>query len=367
MRREAVASAALMLFLFTPTVWRTVNSSPSYSVSISVTPEGGSVGDSFTTSVRVTVDGLQAGTAYAVFTATDPDGRERYYRQSPQWTYADMPVDYRTAWTLTVDKAGTWTSCVSLVFDGEAPDGSGYQDIIRCVYFEASDSDDGGGEGGGGGNPPPSKKPTKLTIAANPSTVESGKTFSVGGGLFDASQSDWWNYPIAGATITVTFNGRTRTTTTRSDGGWSVVFTAPTQEGTYAVRASFAGNSQYDRTSASATVRVQRPSKRDCIVELIYPEKVHVGDIVNITVVLRDAETHQEIKGKVVTLYIEADSHQIESGSSFTIQAEYPGTIDVGARFEGDSEYNGAYDPGGLIEVWTRPRITITYVGCGEE
>ncbi len=364
MRREAVASAALMLLLLTPAVWRTVNTSPSYSISISVTPEGESVGDSFTTSVRVTVDGLQAGTAYAVFTTTDPDGRERYYRQSPQWTYADMPVDYRTAWTLTADKAGTWTSCVSLTFDGDAPDGGGYQKITKCASFTVSDP--GGGGGGGGDNPPPSKKPTKLTIAANPSTVEPGKTFSVGGGLFDASQSDWWNYPIVGATITVTFNGQTKTATTRSDGGWSVVFTAPTQEGIYAARANFAGNSQYDRTSASATVRIQRQSKRDCIVELIYPEKVHVGDIVSITVVLKDAETHQEIKGKVVTLYIEADSHQIESGASFTIQAEYPGTIDVGARFEGDSEYNGAYDPGGLIEVWTRPRITITYVGCGE-
>ena len=363
MRGEAVASAALMLLLLTPAVWRTVNSSPSYSISISVTPEGGSVGDSFTTSVRVTVHGLQAGTAYVTLWTRDPGGAERYYRQSPQWTYADMPVDYRTAWTLTSDKAGTWTSCVSLVFDGEAPDGSGYQEITRCVYFEASDS----GGGGGGDDPPPGKKPTKLTIAVNPDRVPPSQTFSVGGGLFDASQSDWWNYPIAGATITVTFNGQTKTATTSSSGGWSVVFTAPSQEGTYTVRASFAGNSQYDGTSASATVRVQRPSKKNCIIELIYPEKVHVGDFVNITVVLRDAETHQEIGGRPVILYVDADSHEIESGSTFTIRAEYPGTIDVGARFEGDEQYDAAYDPGGLIEIWTRPSIEITHVGRGGE
>ncbi len=326
------------------------------------------MGDSFIASASISVSGVQTGTVYAVFRTTDPDGNERYYDISPQWTPGDMPISCTKSWSVTADKVGTWTSCVSLVFDGDAPNGGGYQKITRCASFTVSDSGGGGGSDGGGGgsgdNPPPSKKPTKLTIAANPSTVEPGQTFSVGGGLFDASQSDWWNYPIAGATITVTFNGQMKTATTSSNGGWSVVFTAPTQEGTYTVRASFAGNSQYEGTSASATVRVQKPSKKNCIIELIYPEKVHVGDIVNITVVLKDAETHQEIKGKIVTLYIEADSHQIESGASFTILAKYPGTIDVGARFEGDSEYNGAYEPGGLIEVWTRPKITITHVGC---
>lgn len=363
MRGEAVASAALMLLLLTPAVWRTVNSSPSYSILISVTPEGGSVGDSFTTSVRVTVDDLQAGTAYVTLWTRDPGRAERYYRQSPQWTYADMPVDYRTAWTLTADKAGTWTSCVSLVFDGEAPDGSGYQEITRCVYFEASDS----GSGGGGDDPSPGKKPTKLTIAVNPDRVPPRQTFSVSGGLFDLSQNDWWNHPISGAKVAVTFNGQTKVATTVPNGGWSVVFTTPAREGTYSVRASFAGDSLYEGATATSTVRVERPSRRGCLIELIYPEKVRVGDFVNITVILRDAETHQEVRGRPVILYVDADSHEIESGSTFTIRAEYPGTIDVGARFEGDEQYDEAYYPGGLIEIWTRPSIEITYVGRGGE
>ncbi|HDM91780.1 MAG TPA: carboxypeptidase regulatory-like domain-containing protein [Candidatus Korarchaeota archaeon] len=363
MRRGAV-SLLLAVLLLPHSIL--LEAAPTYSISISASPSSGNVGDSFTTSVSISISGMQTGTAYAVFTTTDPDGKERYYDISPQWTAADMPVSYTRSWTITADKAGTWISCVSLVFDGDAPNGGGYQKITRCASFTVSDSGGGSGGGGGGDNPPPSKKPTKLTIAVNPSTVEPGKTFSVSGGLFDSSQSDWWNYPIAGATITVTFNGQTKTATTASNGGWSVVFKAPSQEGTYTVRASFAGNPQYEGTSASATVRVRRPSKRDCIIELIYPGKVHVGDVVNITVILRDAETHQEIKGKMVTLYIEADSHQVESGSTFAIQAKYLGTIDVGARFEGDSEYNGAYNPGGLIEVWTRPSIQITHVGCRE-
>ena len=363
MRGESVASVALTLLLLTPTVWRVANSSPSYSISISVTPGEGSVGESFTTSVRVTVDGLQAGTAYVTLWTRDPAGAERYYRQSPQWTYADMPVDYQIAWTLTADKAGTWTSCVSLVFDGEAPDGSGYQEITRCAYFEASDSGDGGGDD----NPPPGKKPTRLTIAVNPDTVPPGQAFTVSGGLFDSSQDDWWNHPISGAKVAVTFSGQTKVATTAANGGWSVVFTAPAKEGTYSVRASFAGNSLYEGTSATSTVRVERQARRRCLIELIYPEKVHVGDVVNITVILRDVETHQEIRGKPVVLYVDADSHQVESGSTFTIRAGYPGTIDVGARFEGDEEYGEAYDPGGLIEVWTRPSIEITYVGCGGE
>ncbi len=361
MSGKAAASVTLTLLLLTPAVWAAVVSAPSYSLSVSVTPGEGLVGESFTTSVRITVDGLQAGTAYATMWTRDPNGVERYYDQSPQWTYADVPVDYRTAWTLTADKPGTWTSCVRLVFDGDAPDGDGYQEITRCSSFEVSDPG-GGGEGGGG----TTKKPTRITIAANPSTVSPGEQFSVSGGLFDDSQADWWNYPIAGARITVTFNGQTETAVTSVSGGWSVVFTAPAGEGTYTVTASFSGDSQYAGSSRSATVRVQKAPKRSCAIEVIFPEKVHVGDTIEITVVLRDASTHQEIRGKTVTLYIDAESHQVKSGSTFTIQATYTGTIDIGARFEGDDQYDGAYYPGGLIEVWTRPTITITYVGGGE-
>ncbi len=319
------------------------------------------MGESFTTSVRIVIDGLQQGdAAHSIMWTWDPGGVEKYSDHSPYWTDADAPVDYETTWTVTADSPGTWTSCVTLVLEHATSDGVERDEITRCSTFEVSEQ---GGGGGGGGT---AKRPTRITIRVNPDKVSPGEQFSVSGGLFDDSQSDWWNHPIAGARIRVVFKGQTKTATTSASGEWSVVFTAPAQEGTYGVRASFAGDSQYDGTSASGTVRVQRQSKKNCTIELIFPRRVRVGDVVNVTVVLRDAETHREIRGKVVTLYIEAESHRVESGSTFTIQAKYTGTIDVGARFEGDEEYNGAYDPGGLIEVWTRPEITITYVGCGE-
>jgi len=362
-------AAVVLAVLAAVPLWAAA-SSPSYSLGVTVSPSEVEVGGSITTSVSITVDGLESGTVYATMWTRDPGGRERYYDQSPQWTHADVPVSYRNSWTLRADRPGTWTSCVRLVFDGDAPDGSGYQAITRCASTEVSSGDLGGSgsdsDYGGGGSGASGRTATRLTAAASPNPVEPGEQFTVMGGLFEADQADWWNHPIGGASVRVSFGGRTSAATTSADGGWGVSFTAPSEEGTYTLTVSFSGDSSHSPSLERITVRVRRsPPRRSCSLELRFPARVHVGDTIELTVVLRDSATGQEIRGRPVTLYLDANDVRVESGSTFTVQAVRAGTIDVGARFPGDDLYKEAYAPGGLIEVWTRPEITIVKIGAG--
>jgi len=97
------------------------------------------------------------------------------------------------------------------------------------------------------------------------------------------------------------------------------------------------------------------------VLELEFPEKVYVGDSISIAV--RLMHEGQCISGLEVRVYVDNDVHICNSGESITIMATRTGTIDVSAEFEGNDHYEPAHNGGGLIEVWTRPTITIEYVG----
>ena len=62
--------------------------------------------------------------------------------------------------------------------------------------------------------------------------------------------------PVAGKTVTFTFNGSTFTATTNAAGIASVATTAPGTTGSRPITIAFAGDSAYVAASASATLKV---------------------------------------------------------------------------------------------------------------
>jgi hypothetical protein len=96
------------------------------------------------------------------------------------------------------------------------------------------------------------------------------------------------------------------------------------------------------------------------IVALIleYPKKVHVGDMINITVKLMC--NGKELQNKPIRVFVDEGELLAHSGQTILVKAERPGTIDISALFEGDQEYSSAQNGGGLIEVWTKPVLKLT-------
>ena len=149
---------------------RFVNAETTYSISISVNPSSGEVGDSFTVRASVTISGLSSGTAYVVMKTVAPDGSYSYYASSAQdvppyrqWVSNDMPVSMTYTWTVTAEEEGTYTSTIEIIIDGDAS--GGLLKDSRSAFFEASSG--------------PSQDGGSVNVSVNPSNVKRGESVSI--------------------------------------------------------------------------------------------------------------------------------------------------------------------------------------------
>lgn len=143
----------------------------------------------------------------------------------------------------------------------------------------------------------------------------------------------------------------------------------PTKPGTFTINAVLEERKfnpvvgYYWSQVASDSYMITVSAKMETQLILEFPKKVHVGDLINITVRLMRGGS--ELDGKACKLYVDQGVHDVLSGQTFTIMAKRTGTIDVSAEFGGDEAHKPSKNGGGLIEVWTKPTIEITSVSCG--
>ncbi len=135
-----------------PLIPKDVVATASYRIDISVDPTSGNVGTSFRVSASVDISGMETGTAYVILKTVAPDGSYAYYADSAhdvppyrQWNYNDMPVSQTYTWTITADQAGSYVSSITIIIDGDAP--NGHLEDTKTATFTASN------------NPPPTTPP----------------------------------------------------------------------------------------------------------------------------------------------------------------------------------------------------------------
>jgi len=149
----------------------------------------------------------------------------------------------------------------------------------------------------------------------------------------------------------------------KNDASFSII---PTKAGTFTItaileeekRSPVFGKYWSEVASDSYTITVNVKLTTQLVLE--FPKKVYVGDAINITVKLLCGGL--ELKGISCKLYVDQSVHNILSGGTFTIKATRTGTIDVSAKFEGDEAHKPSQNGGGLIEVWTKPKIEVDEV-----
>lgn len=78
-----------------------------------------------------------------------------------------------------------------------------------------------------------------------------------------------------------------------------------------------------------------------------------------ITIMIKLLCEGREIKWLNCKLYVDQEEHLISSGQRFELRASRTGTIDVSALFEGNEIYEPSRNGGGLIEIWTKPKIEV--------
>jgi len=136
--------------------------------------------------------------------------------------------------TLTITQAGTYTIKASY------PGSTYYKPSSATATVSAG---------------APTKINTTLTISTDYSQYNTGQTFSVYGYLKDASGN-----PLAGKTVSVSYDGTSvGNAVTDSTGKYSVSIAIPTA-GTYTLKASFAGDSTYNYSSASKSISIVSPA-----------------------------------------------------------------------------------------------------------
>jgi len=118
-------------------------------------------------------------------------------------------------------------------------------------------------------------------------------------------------------------------------------------------------NGYYWSTMAVDTKELTVKARMKTRLLLEFPRKVHVGDTVTITA--RLICNNSQIPGKI-RLFVDQAAYSLDSGETLTIKAKSTGTIDISARYDGDEAHEPSQNGGGLIEVWTKPRIEVDWV-----
>ena len=176
MKRSFILPLLLFIALL-PLSTLEIRATASYTISISVSPTSGNVGDSFTVTASVSISGMETGTAYVILKTVAPDGSYAYYANSAwsaddggvppyrQWVPDDMPVSQSYSWTVTANQEGSYVSSITIVIDGDAP--GGHLEDSKSATFTATSS------GGGGGSN------VWIDVSVSPSSVQQGGSVTI--------------------------------------------------------------------------------------------------------------------------------------------------------------------------------------------
>jgi hypothetical protein len=190
-------------------------------------------------------------------------------------------------------------------------------------------------------------KYSHITVDAQPNPVTLGNTVTISGDLTDQDDS---SIPIAGGTITITINGEVYTTTTDSNGHYTLD-NVPSSVGTKSVKAVFDVDLGYERSEAQTTfVVTDEAEKLPTDIQIVLPDTVgKVFTPITINVTLFNVTDHPEelvsLDGK--TVHVNVTSATVDNA---IITTPYEGVITNG-------KYSFEYTPQNAIGI----NITATF------
>ena len=320
----------------------------SYTISISVSPSSGDVGDSFTVTASVSISGLDSGTAYVVMKTIAPDGSYSYYASSAQnappyrqWVPDDMPVSMTYSWTVTADKEGIYTSVIEITIDGDVA--GGFLKDSRSATFEASS--------------PTSPPSGSIDVSVSPISVQKGESVTISvktDGYLPPNPSVYtYVYPPSSSDPIRTYAGTgTFTFTVPSDGPagtWRIsgvikdqsnnIFASDTE--TFTVIDSTSSSSSHQTTSLPSIWVTATPNPAD------------LGETVLIEVHYR-YDWNEYCLPNPIQIKI-GSSDWVNSAGKFEFTPTFSGTISIGVR--------GYFDrrdlPGSDFGTWVSNSTTL--------
>jgi len=171
---------------------------------------------------------------------------------------------------------------------------------------------------------------------------------------------------LPGKTVTVSFNDKNTDLTTNAN-GQALLDVKGTDAGTYTASAKFAGDSDYDASSASTGVYINKaPTKTD----LILVEELYAGDDIiltaNVNVTTGDVTFYVGTHGESRTLQLVNGSATLRIPHGF-VAGEYP----VTAEYNGATNYLASSDSSNFTVLLnpttiTTSNVTIYRGGSGE-
>jgi len=270
----------LILMAFGPSLGpKPVWAEASYTISISVDPSSGEVGDSFKVTATVRISGLSSGTAYVVLKTVAPDGSYSYYASSArdvapfrQWGPEDMPVSMTYSWTVIAEKEGIYASTIEITIDGDAR--GGFLKDSKSATFKAYSSS--------------SSTSGSVNVSVYPSSVQKGESVSISvtttGFLPPNPRIYTYVYPPGSSTPAATYSGTgTFTYLVPSDGvvgTWKVSSLVKDERGNIV-----ASNS--DVFSVISDSPPSSNSQQSSVPEIwisVDPNPADIGDVVTVTI-----------------------------------------------------------------------------------